>query len=158
MTETDEVLRRSLVRPERSQHDTVVIEASSDGFAHVARCQPALERMLRRGHITRRQAIAGARIYSAWALGVCLARNAEASGNGSDPAGLTDRQMDALREYRMLREAVGGRLWSLTFHCCCLDWTPQRYANDAGHGMHKLGAMELLRHALSVAADVLRIE
>jgi hypothetical protein len=109
----------------------------------------------RRGTLTPRQARAGARIYAAWALGICGARDGEASGNGSDPSGYTDAQMDAAREYRLIRDAVGPRLWPICFATAVEDWSPSRFANERGHGMHKAAAAELLRLSLDIAADTL---
>lgn len=150
-------LRRSLVRPELEQHGTVLVEPSSDApGVFVARSQPTLERMRRRGQLTMRQAIAGQRIYAAWALGIVGARDHDAGGSTvHDPGGYTDRQLDAAREYRRLRDAVGLRLWPVCFGCCCEDLSPDRWANERGRGVDRKGAMALLRVALSMAADAL---
>lgn len=149
-----DALTASLVHPARQQHSTIVVEPSSDApGVMVARSQPAIERMLRRGQLTMRQALAGQRIYGCWALGICGARDAEATGNGSDPSGYTDRQLDAATEYRKLREAVGLRLWPVVFGCCCDDLSPDRWANERGRGMDRKGAIALLRVALDIAAD-----
>ena len=154
MTDADEVLRRSLVRPERSQHDTVVVEASSDGFAHVARCQPALERMRNRGQLTHRQANAGTRLYEDWAIGVMLARNPDAGGTTiHDPGGYRDKQLDAATRYRRAREAIGGRMWPCLFHVSCLDWSVERFANECGNGMDRKQWMGILKVSLDTLAD-----
>lgn len=154
MTKAEAALRRSLVRPEREQHGTVLLEATSDVPGSVtARAQPSLERMLRRGQISHRQAIAGARVYRAWALGIVGARDSDGGGNGSDPGGYTDRRLDAATEYRRLRDAVGLRLWSITFAICAEDWSCDRWANERAGGMDRKGAIALLRVALDTAAD-----
>lgn len=151
-----DALRRSLVRPEREQHGTVLIEPTADVLgAMTARAQPSIERMLRRGQLSFRQAAAGQRIYSAWALGICGARNSEASGNGSDPGGYTDRQLDAATEYRRIRDAVGLRLWPIVWHTCCDDWTVDRFATERGNGMDRKQLMGCLKMALDMAADCL---
>lgn len=133
----------------------LTVEQLADGFGTRTRVMSQCEVLERRGSLTPRQARAGARIYASWALGICGARNSDATGNGSDPGGYTDAQIDAASEYRRIRDAVGGRLWPLTFHCCCLDWSPSRFANDLGAGMHKAGALALLRHALDLAGDAI---
>jgi hypothetical protein len=154
MTKADLALRRSLVRAEREQHSTVLIEPTCDvPGAMTARSQPSIERMLRRGQISRRQAIAGQRVYAAWALGICGARDADASGNGSDPGGYTDRQLDAAREYRQIRQAVGLRLWPVLWHVACDDWSVDRFANERGNGMDRKQLMGCLKMALEMAAD-----
>jgi hypothetical protein len=109
--------------------------------------------MLRRGLLSRRQAIAGHRIYAAWALGIVGARDGEASGNGSDPGGYADRQLDAATEYRRIREAVGLRLWPCCFSVCCEDMSAEQWANERGRGMDRKGAIALLRVALDTAGD-----
>jgi hypothetical protein len=129
------------------------VERLSDGFGVRTRVMPMVECLERRGALTARQARAGVRIYQCWALGIAGARDGDATGNGSDPGGYTDAQMDAAREYRLIREAVGGRLWPLCFSVSVEDWSPARWANERGHGMHKAAAVELLRLALDMAAD-----
>jgi hypothetical protein len=118
---------------------------------------PQVERMYRRNLLTARQCWAGIRIYSAYALGIVGARDGDGGGNGSDPGGYTDRQLDAAREYRELRDAVGLRLWSLVWHVTCSDWSVERWANEMGRGMDRKGAIALLRHALEVAADHMKL-
>jgi hypothetical protein len=154
MTKPDTALRRSLVRPEREQHGTILLEAATDApGVSVARVQPVLERMARRGQISRRQMLAGQRIYAAWALGIVGARNGEASGNGSDPGGYTDRRLDAATEYRRIREAVGLRLWPITWHVTCDDWSVDRFATEIGNGMDRKQWMGCLKIGLDQAAD-----
>jgi hypothetical protein len=156
LTKPDLALRRSLVRPEREQHGTVLLEVTSDVPGSVtARAQPSLERLLRRGQISHRQAIAGARIYSAWALGIVGARDSDGGGNGSDPGGYTDRRLDAATEYRRLREAVGLRLWVPLFHVCCEDWSIERFANEVGKSMDRKAWMGAVKLGLDAAADAL---
>jgi hypothetical protein len=153
-------LERSLVNPHRNQHSDMVVERVTDSpGAYHARAQPSLERLAQRGHLSPRQAAAGSRIYSSWALGICGARDADAGGcTVHDPGGIRDRQLDAATEYRRLREAIGPRMWPLAFHVCCLDWSPARFANELAGGMHKLGAMAVLRVALDIAADHLGLD
>lgn len=148
-------LRRSLVSDARRLHNRVVVEKLSDGFGSRARVQPALERYERRGQLTPRQARAGQRVYEAYSLGIVGARNGESTGNGSDPSGYSDAQLAMAEEYRLIRDAVGGRLWSLTFSVCCEDFSCARWANERGGGMHPNGALALLRVALDTAADAL---
>jgi hypothetical protein len=146
-------------KPERLEPDDarqtarLTVEQLADGFGTRGRVMPMVEVLERRGSITPRQSRAGARIYASWALGICGARNSDATGNGSDPGGYTDAQIDAAGEYRRIRDAVGGRLWPLVFAVCCEEMAPSRWANERGGGMHKLGAAELLRHGLDLAAD-----
>jgi len=135
------------------------VERLSDGFGVRTRVMPMTELLERRNAISPRQARAGARIYASWALGICGAHDADAGGGGSfDAAGYRDAQLDAAREYREMREAVGSRLWPVTFACVCEDWSPSRFANERGRGMHKAAALELLRVALDTAADALGLE
>lgn len=138
----------------RRTSSRLTVERLADGFGTRTRVMPQVEVLARRGALTHRQARAGARIYAAWALGICGAHDAEASGGGSyDAAGYRDAQLDAATEYRRIRDAVGGRLWPICFAVSCEDWSPARWANERGQGMHKAGAMELLRLALDYAAD-----
>jgi hypothetical protein len=140
--------------PKRKQ-SRLSVERLADGFGMRTRIMSQCEVLARRGTITPRQERAGIRIYQAWALGVCGARDSDATGNGSDPGGYTDAQLQALREYRMIRDAVGGRLWPICFAVCAEDWSPSRWAVDRGGNMHKAAAVELLRLALDIAADTL---
>lgn len=148
-------LRRSLVSEHRQRHHRVLVEKLSDGFGHRARVQSSIERYERRGQLSPRQARAGERIYQAYALGIVGARNGESTGNGSDPGGYSDAQLAMAEEYRLIRDAVGGRLWSLTFSVCCEDFSCARWANERGGGMHPNGALCLLRVALDIAGDAL---
>lgn len=148
-------LRRSLVPDVRRNHNRVVVEKLSDGFGSRARVQPVLQRYEHRGQLTSRQARAGQRIYEAYVLGVVGARNGESTGNGSDPAGYTDAQLAMAEEYRLIRDAVGGRLWPIAWAVCCEDWSCARWANERGYGMHPNSALALLRVALDTAADAL---
>jgi hypothetical protein len=148
-------LRRSLVSDDRQRHNRVLVEKLSDGFGARARVQSMLERYERRGQLTPRQSRAGERIYAAYALGVVGARNGDASGNGSDPGGYSDAQLAMAEEYRIIRDAVGGRLWPVCFAVAVEDWSCQRWANERGYRMHPNGALALLRVALDIAADAL---
>lgn len=152
-----DALRRSLVRPERERHSVVLVEPTCDvPGAMTARAQPAIERMERRGVLTRRQARAGARVYEAWALGIVGARDGEAGGSSvHDPGGYRDRQIDAATEYRKLREAIGLRPWIVVFHVCCEDWSIDRFANECGRGMDRKAWAGVLKLALDTAADYL---
>jgi hypothetical protein len=131
------------------------VERLADDFGMRTRVMSQGEVLHRRGTISARQWRAAVRIYQCWALGICGARDGEPGGNGSDPGGYTDAQLAAAQEYRLIRDAVGPRLWSLTFSVACEDWSPSRWANERGGGMHKAGAVELLRHALDLASDFL---
>lgn len=155
MTKADLALRRSLVRAEREQHSTVLIERVSDvPGAFVARSQPMVEFLERRGTLTRRQARAGAHVYECWAVGLVGARDPDAWGGGTaDAGGYSDKRLAAATDYRKMRQAVGLRLWPVVFACCVEDWSCSRFANERGGGMHKQGAVELLRLALDTIAD-----
>lgn len=133
----------------------LTVERLADGFGERTRVMGMIEVLARRGTISPRQERAGIRIYQCWALGICGARDSEPGGNGSDPGGYTDAQMDAAREYRLIRDAVGPRLWPICFAVACEDFSPARWAVDRGGAMHKAAAVELLRLALSVAADAI---
>lgn len=133
----------------------LTVERLSDGFGSRTRVMGMVEVLERRGTLTARQARAGAAIYAAWALGIMGARDGEAGGNGSDPGGYTDAQLDAAQTYRELRGAVGGRLWPVVFAVACEDFSPAQWANERGHGMDPKGAIALLRVALDTAADML---
>jgi hypothetical protein len=151
----DAALRRSLVRPEREQHGEFEIERVSDvPGAMKARAVPVVETLHRRGHLSARQAYAAAHIYSAWALGICCARDSEQAGGGPfDPGGYHDKQLDAAREYREIRDAVGPRLWSCLFAVVCEDFSIDRFANERGKGMDRKQWMGCLKLALDTAAD-----
>lgn len=139
----------------RRKPSRLTVERLADGFGERTRIMSQCEVLERRGTISPRQCRAGIRIYQAWALGICGARGSEPGGNGNDPGGYTDAQLDAAREYRMIRDAVGPRLWSLVFSVACEDWSPSRWANERGGAMHKAAAVALLRHALDLASDFL---
>ena len=139
----------------RRKPSRLTVERLSDGFGARTRVMPMVECLERRGTLTARQARAGVRIYQAWALGIMGARDGDATGNGSDPGGYTAAQLDAAREYREMRNAVGARLWPLCFSVTCEDWSPARFANERGGGMHKAAAVELLRLSLDLVADLL---
>jgi hypothetical protein len=146
--------RPVVLDPKRKQ-SRLSVERLADGFGERTRVMSQVEVLERRGTLTPRQARAGLAIYRCWALGICGAHDSEPGGNGSDPGGYTDAQLDAAREYRLIRDAVGPRLWPICFACSCEELSPTRWANERGHGMHKAAAVELLRLALSVAADAL---
>jgi hypothetical protein len=131
------------------------VERLADGFGMRTRVMGMCEVLERRGTLTPRQARAGARIYAAWALGICGARDGEPGGNGNDPGGYTDAQMDAAREYRLIRDHVGPRLWPVVFSVAVEDFSPARWANERGRAMHKAAAVELLRLSLDLTADLL---
>lgn len=148
-------LRRSLVSDVRRNHNRVVVERLADGFGSRARVQTSIERYERRGQLTSRQARAAQRIYAAYALGIVGARNGESTGNGSDPAGYSDAQLAMAEEYRLIRDAVGGRLWPIVFSVAIEDFSVARWCNERGRGMHPAGGMQLLRLALDLASDCL---
>jgi hypothetical protein len=137
----------------RGKQSRTSVERLADGFGTRVRTMSMIEVLERRGALSARQARVGARVYQAYVLGVCGAQDSEASGNGSDPGGYRDAQLNSLQEYRELRDAVGGRLWSVVFAVCCEDWSPSRWANERGGGMDPKGANALLRIALDMAAD-----
>jgi hypothetical protein len=139
----------------RRKPSRLSVERLADGFGMRTRIMSQCEVLERRGTLTPRQSRAGARIYAAWALGVCGARDGEASGNGADPGGYTDAQLDAAQTYRELRNAVGPRLWPAVFAVAVEDWSPSRFANERGGGLHKAAAVELVRIGLDMAADLL---
>lgn len=139
----------------RRKASRLSVERLADGFGERVRIKPMVEVLEARGALNARQARAGVRIYQAWALGICGARNADASGNGADPGGYTDAQLNAAQEYRLIRDAVGPRLWSVVFSVTVEDYSPSRWANERGNAMHKAAAVELLRIGLDYAADAI---
>lgn len=153
-------LRRSLVSESREQHSVMVVEPLTDqAGSYGARAQPALERLLRRGRLSMRQAVAGQRVYAAYALGIVGARDGEAGGcTVHDPGGYRDRQLDAATQYRRLRTAVGLRMWPIVFAVCCEDWSVERFANERGGGTDRKGWIAVLRIALDIAADHIGID
>lgn len=158
MSKAAVVLRKPAKLPPEDARQTsrLTVEQLADGFGTRTRLMSQCEVLERRGSLTPRQARAGARIYASWALGICGAHDAEASGGGSyDAAGYRDAQLDAATEYRRIRDAVGGRLWPAVFAVACEDFSPARWANERGGGMHKAAAVELVRIGLDTAADAL---
>jgi hypothetical protein len=151
-------LRHSLVRPERdAQADTILIEArarTSTGHVveHGARVQTPIERYLKRGQITMRQALAAENLYRAWATSEG-ARMESPGCTSYSPAGWRDAQVQAARLYVAAREHVSRRLWPLTFHVCCLDFPVDRVCNEVMRGANPTATMALLRHALDELAD-----
>lgn len=152
-------LRRSLVRPERDQHDRVLIEPraiTSTGHAieSGARVQTPMERYLRRGQVTGRHARAAETLYRSWAT-MSGAKLDPPGCVAYSPGGWTDAQITATRSYEAARAAVGPHMWPLVYHVACLDWTVQRVANEILGGRNPTGIMEVLRIALDIAADAL---
>lgn len=145
MTIPDEDVRKKASR--------TVVERLSDGFGERRRVISALECLARRGTLSGRQAAAGLQLYEDWAIGVCGARNSEQGGNGNDPGGYADRQLDAATRYRKAREAVGGRMWPVLFHVSCLEWTVERFANECGAGMDRKQWSGILKVSLDTLAD-----
>lgn len=132
----------------------LTVEQLADGFGTRTRVMSSLELMRRRGMLSERQFRAGARVYEDWALGIVCARDADAGGGSMhDPAGLTDRQLDAATAYRKARDAVGGRMWPCLFHVSCLEWTVERFANECGGGTDKRGWAAILKMSLDILAD-----
>lgn len=117
-----------------------------------------VEVMRRRGALSERQALAGARVYEDWAIGICLARDSEPAGTGNNPGGYADRQLDAATRYRKAREAVGGRMWPALFHVSCLDWSIERFANEMGAGMDRRQWSGILKVGLEILADFYGVE
>jgi len=155
MTKPDLALRRSLVRPEREQHGTVLVEPTCDvPGAMTARSVSSLERLRNRGQLTLRQSNAGTRLYEDWAIGICCARDGDAGGSTvHDPGGYADRQLDAATRYRKAREAVGPRMWPCLFAVCCEEWSIERFANERGGGTDRKGWAAILRLSLDTLAD-----
>jgi hypothetical protein len=145
MTIPDEDVRK---KPSR-----LTVERLADGFGERTRVMPALEVMQRRGALTPRQADAGRRLYEDWAIGICGARNSEPGGNGNDPGGYADRQLDAATRYRKAREAVGPRMWPCLFSISCDEWSIERFANERGGGTDRRGWAAILKLSLDVLAD-----
>lgn len=139
----------------RRKPSRISVERLADGFGERTRIMSQCEVLARRGTISPRQERAATRIYQCWSLGVCGARNGETTGNGNDPSGYSDAQLQALREYRIIRDAVGGRLWSVVFSVAVEDLSPFRWANERGGGVHPKGAVALLRVGLDTAADAI---
>lgn len=152
-----DALKRSLVLPERDQHeDRVVIEPraiTSTGHVveHGARVQPAIERYARRGQLNMRQVMAAERLYRAWATGVEGAKLEAPGCTAYSPGGWSDAQVQAFRSYESARDSVGRHMWPLVYHVVCLDWTADRFANERGR--NSTATMEVLRVALDMAAD-----
>lgn len=133
----------------------ISVERLADSFGERTRVMPVVEVMERRGLLSPRQCRAGLAIYRCWSLGICGARDSEPGGNGNDPSGYSDAQLASAEQYRLIRDAVGGRLWNLVFSVACDDWSVARWANERGGGMNPKGAIALLRLGLDVAADFL---
>jgi hypothetical protein len=151
-------VRRSLVNPDRdAKADTIVLEArtvttSGQVVEHGARVQTPIDRYLKRGQITLRQGIAAELLYRAWATSEG-ARLENPGCTSYSPSGWRDAQVQAARLYVAARDHVGGRLWPLTFHVCCLDCPVDRVANEVLGGANPTAVMALLRHALDELAD-----
>ena len=141
----------------------IVVEARTAtkggvAISYGARVQSQTERMFRRRQITDRQFQAGERLRKSYLLGVAGARDFDAAGCSSySPSGYSDAQLDALRDYRRARDAVGARLWPLTFAVIIEDFTVDRWRNDRAIKEDPKGVMALFRHALDVLADHFRL-
>jgi hypothetical protein len=138
----------------RGQHGAVVEELTDDERpAPVKRVQPPVERMWARGALDDAQYIAAKRLHSAYALGVCAARDPEAKGSGeaSLSFGLAGATLVAIREYRDAQDAVGKRLWSYLDWTVCKDIPLSDLAAKLGRNPTELTA--LLKVALDVLGD-----
>jgi hypothetical protein len=150
-----EALRHSLVNPERDSHGEILIESRAvTSTGHTiesgARVQPPMERYLKRGQVTERQAKAAERLYRAWVT--MNGAKLPAPGCVSySPGGWTVAQITATRGYEHAQRAVGIRLWPLVFHVACLEWSCDRFANECGR--NGTSTMEVLRYALDILAD-----
>ena len=156
----NDALARSLADPTQlANREEIIVEArvtTPGGMvaAYGARVQPTIERMLARGQITRRQHEAGARLYKTYLLGVCGARDHDASGCSAwSPAGVPDAVLSSLTDYRRARESVGPRMWPCLFAVCIEDMSVDRFANERGKGADRKGWMAILRLALDTLAD-----
>jgi hypothetical protein len=152
----DRLLRASLVDPLREQHSTVVVEprdVTAGGLpgSMGARVQPAIERYLRRGQLTVRQAEAARRLYALWALGIEGVRQTTRGCSAYSPAGYTDEQIDSATAYRRARDLLGARLWPLVFAVVVEDFTVERFANERGRNSQS--TLEVLRYALDTLGD-----
>jgi hypothetical protein len=138
----------------RGQHGEVVAELTEDERpVPVARVQPPLERMWKRGAIDDAQYIAGKRLHEAYALGLCGARNPEArsSGEASLSFGLAGAQLIALQEYREAKAALGVRLWPYLDWVVCKDVSLSDLAKELGRNPTELTA--LLKVGLDILSD-----
>ncbi len=127
----------TLPPPERGGHDAIRVErrAVTDdsgkvtGTTHGARVlsRTTLERLWRRGRITKAQFDAGNRLYSAYYRGgfaapmtLSLTRVHVRSSGDRD---LSERQMEARAEYNAAMAALPAELTDLTYDAICADKT-----------------------------------
>ncbi len=127
----------TLPPPERGSHDAIRVErrAVTDdagkvtGTTHGARVlsRTTLERLWRRGRITKAQFDAGNRLYSAYYRGgfaapmtLSLTRvHVRSSGNRD----LSERQLEARAEYNQAMAALPSELTDLAYDVICADKT-----------------------------------
>lgn len=157
LSEEEQALRRLFVSDDRAQHNAVVVEpreATPGGFIvrSGARVQPVVERLQRRGQLTRRQHAAAAELYRCWALGVCGAKDRQAVNGSWEPAGYADAQLAALARYREARDLLGGRLWPIVFSVAIDDVPVTRWAES--HRENTQAQMGVLRVGLDMLADL----
>lgn len=160
---TEEIRGRSLAVEQQLLNRDIVIEARSIAAggmvaSHGARVQPALERMLSRSLITRRQYDAGDRLYQSHALGIAGARNFEAGGcTAYQPAGYADSQLNAAHDFAHAKIALGDRLFPLVYAVAVMDVSVETYCQQQQPKMDRRGGMALLRYALDVLGDHYRL-
>ena len=122
------------------------------------RLQHPLERMRAKQQISLRQAAAGERLYAAWALGVCGARDADAVGCSAwTPAGYSDAQLAALEDFRLAKAAIRPGLWDIVVAVCCHEQTVRGMVppgpNGRASGRKVCELMDLFREGLFRLAE-----
>jgi hypothetical protein len=138
----------------RGQHGAVIDELTDDEQpAPVQRVQAPIERLWVRRTIDDVQYLAGKRLYEAYALGVCGARNPETktSGEASLSFGLAGAQLVAIQEYRMAQAGVGKRLWAYLDWICNKDIPIADLAKQLSRNPTEL--VGVLKIALDVLSD-----
>jgi hypothetical protein len=120
-----------------------------------ARALSTLERYHRRRQISDRQALAGTRLYRAWAIGIVGSHDPEAGSGAWQPAGYSDVRLDAATDYRRAVQHLGKRLSPVVLAVVCDDVTVESWAKQ--RGIDRKGAMEVFRTSLDILADWFRL-
>jgi hypothetical protein len=163
LTADHEALKRSLVGAVRLQHatdDDLVAEPRVVTNAGVvasygARTVSPVEQAYRRRLISDRQHYAAERLYTSYMVGIIGVRQAPSGIAPSSPGGALEAAAAAANDYRGCRDHVGARLWPWLF-LYVIEEEP--VGSIAGrHRINASGMMELIKHALDVAADYFRL-
>lgn len=110
----------------------------------------ALDAMMRRKVLSARQAAAGRRLASSYALGIVGLRHSTGAGSHMPPAYM-DARVAAAKDYESARDALGGRLWPVLWSVVCGDEVVSEVAKR--RKSNPTAIMAVVKLALDTLAD-----